>query len=181
VSLSREEQLKLFDEHVGLAIYWANKYLREILEIEDLQQAALMGLWVAATRFDPDLGDFPQYATRWIKNHLSDESRHRHVVVMSERDFKAGRDWFHSAEMPPLPVDGGQDVVADRLDVAKAMDNLKPPEREATALSYGIGTERPLEPREVAVRMGISVTMMNRYRQHARAKLARAFSRSRAG
>lgn len=186
MSLSCDEQLALFTRHMGLARRWARRYRRRKLDrrhfdIADLEQAAYLGLWVAAMRFDPGLGGFPHYAARWIKNYLRDETRYRYAVAMKTRAVRAGRPWPIPVDMPELPVDGGQDACVDRLDVAEAVDELKPPEREVTTLYYGIGTDRPLEPREVAVRMGISVTMMNRYRQHARAKLARAFSRSRAG
>jgi RNA polymerase sigma factor (sigma-70 family) len=71
--------LDLWQSHIGLAKDMARKYSRiwkPILGdcVEDLEQAAMMGLWIAAHRFDPTKGtEFSTYAWDYIKGELNCE------------------------------------------------------------------------------------------------------------
>ena len=69
----------LFDQHVGLAKGLAYRRARRHAgatadDAEDLAQAALLGLWLAATRYRPDGGAaFSTYAYEWVRGELRDE------------------------------------------------------------------------------------------------------------
>jgi RNA polymerase sigma-32 factor len=59
---------KLVEHHVALAGRIANEYRSNALLYEDLFQEALLGLTIAAHRFDPDHGPrFATYASYWIR------------------------------------------------------------------------------------------------------------------
>lgn len=77
--LLSSEQQALVLGNLGLANFWAGKYVRLGMEAEDLQQVACMGLVKAAKRFDPDREvAFSTYATATVigelRRHLRDTS-----------------------------------------------------------------------------------------------------------
>lgn len=71
-----DEQLDLFNRNTRIAYYMANRmwslaFVRAAFaEREDAIQAALMVLWIAARKFDPQRGKFSAYACNSIRNQL---------------------------------------------------------------------------------------------------------------
>jgi RNA polymerase primary sigma factor len=62
--------------NMGLAVAGARRCAARGVPLEDLIQAATIGLVQAATKFDPTLGyAFSTYATWWVKLHLQQEVR----------------------------------------------------------------------------------------------------------
>ncbi|GLU47280.1 SigB/SigF/SigG family RNA polymerase sigma factor [Nocardiopsis ansamitocini] len=79
-SLERDElRAAIAREHIGLARHLASRYANRGEPVEDLQQAALLGLVKAINGFDADLGyDFIAYAMPMmageIKRHFRDKT-----------------------------------------------------------------------------------------------------------
>jgi RNA polymerase sigma-B factor len=92
------ENTGLIDKHVGLARHLARLYANRGLAVEDLEQVAMLGLVLAARRFDPGRGvPFSGFASRTIvgelKRHFRDHawtvrptrrSQERYLAVQSE-------------------------------------------------------------------------------------------------
>lgn len=59
------------------AQYWANKYYwavenRSDIDSEDLLQAALMGEYIARSKYNPEKGSFANFSAYFIKNEIRD-------------------------------------------------------------------------------------------------------------
>lgn len=68
--LSREE---LFNASVPFAIDVASRYKNHPVDMDDMIQQALLGVWVAAEKFDPDTGNgFLTYAKWWCMAYLQE-------------------------------------------------------------------------------------------------------------
>jgi RNA polymerase sigma factor (sigma-70 family) len=63
---------RLVESNMRLAFKLSREWVGSGLPREDLVQEAMVGLNVAADKFDPDKGRFTTYATRWIKKSLWD-------------------------------------------------------------------------------------------------------------
>lgn len=62
---------ELVEQHTDIACSMALRYRNRGLDVDDLQQVALLGLVKAAVRFDPDAGhDFMSYAVPTIRGEL---------------------------------------------------------------------------------------------------------------
>lgn len=66
---------ELFDDHVGLADRLARRYSFGGGVDDDLRQVAHLGLFLAAQRFDPELGYFVRFATVTIVGELKKHLR----------------------------------------------------------------------------------------------------------
>lgn len=63
---------RLVKEHEGLVVSIAKRYMSSRQSIDDLIQEGMIGLLVAADRFDPKRGvKFGTYATWWIRSHIT--------------------------------------------------------------------------------------------------------------
>lgn len=63
---------KLFNENINFAYSIANKYMNYFLEIEDIRQQALIGLWKAAMIYDESKGcKFITLANTVIRNSIN--------------------------------------------------------------------------------------------------------------
>lgn len=77
---------RLVEANLRFAMYMANRYRRETVDIDDLIQEANIGLMLAARHYDPDRGvRFTSYAGWWIEAQLRRYlSRHTSVVRIGE-------------------------------------------------------------------------------------------------
>lgn len=65
------DRLELFENNIDLAKNIANKHWsHQQLDIDDMQQEALMALWQATDTYDPAKGAFTTYATHCITGRL---------------------------------------------------------------------------------------------------------------
>ncbi len=94
------ETEELFNKYVGFAYWIANKYVKSYpLEREDIQQQALLGLWIAAQRFDASKGfTFMTFANAVINNQILLYVRKlkRHIRTVS-----ANKEIFENVETIP--------------------------------------------------------------------------------
>lgn len=70
--MTREDREKLFHDNVKLAYYILNKLCITSKDYEDCLQEALLGLWCATNKYDPNKSDakFSTYATHSIMNQV---------------------------------------------------------------------------------------------------------------
>ena len=106
------------------------KILRDPAMSEEVTQEVFVELWRLAPRYDAERGSARSWAAtiahrRAVDRVRSEESRRR-------REETEGRQ-------QPAPFDSVSETVGDDLErerVAKALDSLSPPQREAVALAY---------------------------------------------
>lgn len=173
--------LELFEAHRDLVDIWVTKlwvlhrYAR--LDPEDLEQMGFLGLWHAATRFDPARGvQFDTYATLCIRGLiLSGVHRYRYGggadsarlrLCGMDRDAEDVIDLFGQA-----PEDVFEQVAhADELaQVRAALDQI--PTRDAHVLRAR-AQDRTLE--QVGAELGVSREMARQIELKALPRLRRA-------
>lgn len=83
----------LVEANLRFAMYMANRYRRENVDIDDLIQEANIGLMLAARHYDPERGvRFTSYAGWWIEAQLRRFlSRHTSVVRIGESTQQVAR------------------------------------------------------------------------------------------
>lgn len=83
----------LVEANLRFAMYMANRYRRESVDIDDLIQEANIGLMLAARHYDPEKGvRFTSYAGWWIEAQLRRFlSRHTSVVRIGESTQQVAR------------------------------------------------------------------------------------------
>jgi RNA polymerase sigma-B factor len=83
---STEAVRRLVEDHLDVATTMAARYRNRGIDLDDLQQVALLGLTKAAHRFDPDLGhDFMSFAVPTIRGELRRHFRDLGWVVRPPR------------------------------------------------------------------------------------------------
>ena len=83
-----DEQKALVIEHMRFASFIARKYLTSGEPLEDLTQVAHIGLIKAATRFDPSLGNFIDYAGKTVRGEIQRYFRDSTWSVKVQRNLK---------------------------------------------------------------------------------------------
>ena len=83
----------LVEANLRFAMYMANRYRRESVDVDDLIQEANIGLMLAARHYDPERGvRFTSYAGWWIEAQLRRYlSRHTSVVRVGESTQQVAR------------------------------------------------------------------------------------------
>ena len=84
------------EDYVDLAYYYANKSNKKNLqgiELDDLYQSAMIGIWIASKTYDDELGAFTTYAHQFIEGEINnlvykivqtEGSRHRVPRIKEE-------------------------------------------------------------------------------------------------
>tara|TARA_R110002096_G_scaffold80980_1_gene189203 strand:+ start:2417 stop:2920 length:504 start_codon:yes stop_codon:yes gene_type:complete len=63
------------EDYTDLAHYYANKSSKRYLqgvELDDLYQVAMIGIWIASKNYDPNMGAFSTYAHRFVQGEIND-------------------------------------------------------------------------------------------------------------
>lgn len=123
----------LFTKHRGIALSVAREYFLPGAQPDDVRQEALLALWEATGKHDPERGPFPPFARIVVHRRLQDrvtEARTRKHTVLSE----AERDEFH--------VPGGREpfeILWERMELDRIRRGIPAlTANEATALSHAL-------------------------------------------
>ena len=177
--LTREQEAdatrdQLVESNLRFVVQVAKQYQGMGLELEDLIGFGNVGLFEAAERFDPTRKiKFITFAVWYIRaeitKSLNDMGRtvripsHRtateeystistQTVIGDTEDSETYADRFLPAE-----TDISRQDQRDLNDmIAAALGQLKPKQREAVALFYGIGVEFPSCIEDIAQKLGVS-------------------------
>lgn len=162
----RAEIARLVAEHQGLAISIVQEYRsrgRDV-PIEDLAQAAFLGLTWAASHYQPARGEFARYASYRIRHEIQEEIRRAGTISMPRRAARAGLPWLkvRHLEQPDQVLqadddDGtlGSDMVRE---VFRAMATLAPLTRRVLVVRFGLDGSAPQTLTETARRCGLPRT-----------------------
>jgi RNA polymerase sigma-B factor len=121
---------RLVEDHLDVATSMATRYRNRGIELEDLQQVALLGLTKAAHRFDPDLGhDFLSFAVPTIRGELRRHFRDLGWVVRPPRRVQELQSRISGAQAQleqalgrsPRPSEVASHLEVDLDDVVEAL------------------------------------------------------------
>jgi RNA polymerase sigma factor (sigma-70 family) len=127
----------LFNDNQPLAHWIANGFRRKALaahvDMDDVRQAGLVGLWQAAVRFDSSRGfKFCTYATVGIRNtilkHFSEDAKARRLKTCNNE-----AEHEHALAKPDQSIEPDVPGILDR-----AIRKLKPRERRIIRQRYGL-------------------------------------------
>ncbi|HEV2798640.1 MAG TPA: sigma-70 family RNA polymerase sigma factor [Nocardioides sp.] len=128
---SRQElTTQLIEANAGMAQSIACRYRNRGIDLDDLQQVALLALTKAAQRFDPDAGhDFMSYAVPTIRGELRRHFRDagwmvrppRRVQELQARISRAQDELESHLGRSPRPTEVASHLGADLDDVVEAL------------------------------------------------------------
>ncbi|WP_210651621.1 SigB/SigF/SigG family RNA polymerase sigma factor [Nocardioides sp. SYSU D00065] len=120
----------LITAHLAAARSMAARYRNRGIELDDLEQVALLGLTKAAHRFDPDIGhDFMSYAAPTIRGEIRRHFRDagwtirppRRVQELQARITTASDDLALTLGRSPRPSEVAAHLGAELTDVVEAL------------------------------------------------------------
>jgi RNA polymerase sigma-B factor len=121
---------RLVEDHLDVATTMAARYRNRGIDLEDLQQVALLGLTKAAHRFDPGLGhDFMSFAVPTIRGELRRHFRDlgwvvrppRRVQELQSRISRAQGQLEQALGRSPRPSEVASHLGVDLDDVVEAL------------------------------------------------------------
>ena len=123
--------LKLFGQNYGM-IHQISKQYSFIDDIEDIEQQAFIGLWIAVDRYDPDEGLFLTYAAYWIRQairrYIDDYGSVLrlpvHVKDMIYKYNKVVKAYRQQAGKEPTDEDLMYELQISREQLKKLKDNI---------------------------------------------------------
>ncbi|GGR64636.1 RNA polymerase sigma-B factor [Nocardioides luteus] len=140
--------------HLPVARSLAARYAGRGIEVDDLRQAARMGLVKAAVRYNPERGEFLSYAVPMAKGEVK---RCFRELSRSVRPERLDDDGTESATEIGEP-DPGFDRAEARIIVDHAMGRLSVSDREIVQLRYVEG----LSQAEIGARIGATQAQVSR-------------------
>jgi RNA polymerase sigma-B factor len=121
---------QLIEDHTNVAVSMAARYKNRGIDLEDLQQVALLGLTKAAQRFDPNAGhSFLSYAVPTIRGELRRHFRDhgwmvrppRRVQEMQAAIGRATAELEQLLNRSPRPTELAEHLGAELDDVVEAL------------------------------------------------------------
>ena len=162
---------KLIEHNLRLVVYVAKKYDVNSSYLEDLVSIGCLGLIKAITTFNIDKNfKLATYASRCIENeilmHLRKTSKQRLEVSIDEPlnvDYDGNE--LLLADILSIQEDNVIDEICDdeqRKVMYKAIEQLKPREKEIIKLRYGLDNGEEMTQKDVADKLNISQSYISR-------------------
>ena len=169
-------QNKLVESNLRFAVQVAKQYQGMGLELEDLIQVANLGLFEAVKRFDPDKGvKFISFAVWYVRAELQKalNDLSRVVRIPSHKTMTEGKDFSTLSTSKKVGDDEDSETYADRYlagDQAKAkhevtdlkellnvaLNNIKPKQRDAVKMFYGIDRDYAMHMEHIAEELNVT-------------------------
>ena len=169
-------QQLLVKSNLRFAVQVAKQYQGMGLELEDLIQVANLGLFEAVKRFDPDRGvKFISFAVWYVRAELQKalNDLSRVVRIPSHKTMTEGKDFSTLSTSKKVGDDEDSETYADRYlagEPAKAkhevtdlkellnvaLNSLKPKQRDAVKMFYGIDREYPMHMEHIAEELNVT-------------------------
>lgn len=162
---------KLIEHNLRLVVYVAKKYEVNCSYFEDLISIGCIGLIKAISTFDIDKNfKLATYASRCIENeilmHLRKTSKQKLEISIDEPlnvDYD-GNELLLS-DILSIPEETVIDEISDdeqKKIMYKAIEELKPREKEIIKLRYGLDTGEEMTQKDVADKLNISQSYISR-------------------
>ena len=173
---SAKARSRLVECNLRFAVQVAKQYQGMGLELEDLIQVANLGLFEAVERFDPDRGvKFISFAVWYVRAELQKalNDLSRVVRIPSHKTMTEGKDFSTLSTSKKVGEDEDSETYADRYlagEQAKAkhevtdlkellnvaLNSLKPKQRDAVKMYYGIDREYPMHMEHIAEELEVT-------------------------
>ena len=167
---------RLVECNLRFAVQVAKQYQGMGLELEDLIQVANLGLFEAVKRFDPDRGvKFISFAVWYVRAELQKalNDLSRVVRIPSHKTMTEGKDFSTLSTSKKVGEDEDSETYADRYlagEQAKAkhevtdlkellnvaLNSLKPKQRDAVKMFYGIDREYAMHMEHIAEELEVT-------------------------
>jgi len=167
---------RLVECNLRFAVQVAKQYQGMGLELEDLIQVANLGLFEAVERFDPSRGvKFISFAVWYVRAELQKalNDLSRVVRIPSHKTMTEGKDFSTLSTSKKVGEDEDSETYADRYlagEQAKAkhevtdlkellnvaLNSLKPKQRDAVKMYYGIDREYPMHMEHIAEELEVT-------------------------
>lgn len=190
----------LIERNSRLVLKIALKYRGLGLDMSDLHQEGLWGIWEALKLFDASQGmRFMTYAAWRVRQRMRDAVHEMGSLIRVPRKFQenvksgATEKWerrhaFYLAALRParldqqegglqLPdqetrVDGRLEALALKASLDRCLDSLKPVERKVIKARYGWDTGEPVMHREIAEEVGVSTQRIQQLQVQGEKRMA---------
>jgi RNA polymerase primary sigma factor len=169
-------QKRLVECNLRFAVQVAKQYQGMGLELEDLIGFANLGLFEAAKRFDPTRGvKFISFAVWYVRAELQKclNDKSRVVRIPSHKTMTEGKDFSTLSTSSKVGDDEDSETYADRYlsgEQAKpkhevtdlkellnvALNNLKPKQRAAVKMFYGIDRDYAMHMEHIAEELNVT-------------------------
>ena len=169
-------QKRLVECNQRFAVQVAKQYQGMGLELEDLIGFANLGLFEAAKRFDPTRGvKFISFAVWYVRAELQKclNDKSRVVRIPSHKTMTEGKDFSTLSTSSKVGDDEDSETYADRYlsgEQAKpkhevtdlkellnvALNNLKPKQRAAVKMFYGIDRDYAMHMEHIAEELNVT-------------------------
>lgn len=169
-------QNKLVESNLRFAVQVAKQYQGMGLELEDLIQVANLGLFEAVKRFDPDRGvKFISFAVWYVRAELQKalNDLSRVVRIPSHKTMTEGKDFSTLSTSKKVGDDEDSETYADRYLAGEqvkskhevtdlkellniALNSLKPKQRDAVKMFYGIDREYAMHMEHIAEELDVT-------------------------
>ena len=167
---------RLVECNLRFAVQVAKQYQGMGLELEDLIRVANLGLFEAVERFDPNRGvKFISFAVWYVRAELQKalNDLSRVVRIPSHKTMTEGKDFSTLSTSKKVGEDEDSETYADRYlagEQAKAkhevtdlkellnvaLNSLKPKQRDAVKMYYGIDREYPMHMEHIAEELEVT-------------------------
>ena len=167
---------RLVECNLRFAVQVAKQYQGMGLELEDLIQVANLGLFEAVERFDPSRGvKFISFAVWYVRAELQKalNDLSRVVRIPSHKTMTEGKDFSTLSTSKKVGEDEDSETYADRYlagEQAKAkhevtdlkellnvaLNSLKPKQRDAVKMYYGIDREYAMHMEHIAEELEVT-------------------------
>lgn len=167
---------KLVESNLRFAVQVAKQYQGMGIELEDLIGFANIGLFEAAKRFDPSRGfKFISFAVWYVRAELQKclNDLSRVVRIPSHKTMTEGKEFSTLSTSKKVGDDEESETYADRYlsgeqskpkhevtDLKEllnvALNNLKPKQRDAVKMFYGIGRDYAMHMEHIAEELNVT-------------------------
>lgn len=151
--MTRNEQIKLYEENEKLVSFVISRYYPTFLNNEDLRQIGKLGLWKACLSYKDSKGKFSTYGCRLIRNeinvHFRTSIRKKRIPVnqITSVSYRIDEDKAHG-ELGDLCLEAGRTSIWCGGSLKELLT-----ERQMRILSYMI---KGLTQREIGEKLGVS-------------------------
>ena len=167
---------KLVESNLRFAVQVAKQYQGMGIELEDLIGFANLGLFEAAKRFDPARGvKFISFAVWYVRAELQKclNDKSRVVRIPSHKTMTEGKEFGTVSTSSRVGDDEDSETYADRYipgeqdkethdindlksQLAIALSALKPKQKEALMMFYGIGRDYEMHMEHIAEELNVT-------------------------
>ena len=164
------------NDHIGLVISIAKRFMSSGIALEDLVGEGMVGLMKAIKKYDPEKSAFSTYATFWIEREIRravNKKRENDLLFMEVelKDVPEKREGLTEDLKMVLRRVVEEKLMGREARVVQMKFGLPPYEKPMTLQEIGKQLERKGEDRKLNGKIGLSKQRVKQIYEEAMAKL----------